>query len=129
MNDVGSLGVSSDVLLTAMERVHDAVLDGRPADAIATLLDHLARLCSEHFATEVRVLRRYGYTHLDARLVMHARVLSKIPGMRERICAGREETAGIVDLLQTLRVLTGKAGVYPGAPRYHDSASMLPAAY
>jgi hemerythrin len=67
-----------DVLLLAMDRVQDAILEQRGADQIAPLLDDLGRLCAEHFATEERVLRRYGYKHVSARSAMHARLLKKI---------------------------------------------------
>lgn len=102
MSDWDSFGGGSNVLLTAMERVHIAIVDRRGADVIVVLLDDLARLCSEHFATGERVLRRYGYINLEARLEIPGRLLERIPGLQARIRAGQDENGGIVDLLRSL---------------------------
>jgi hemerythrin len=102
MRNCDSSGGGRDILLTAMDRTCDAVLNRRGADVIASLLDDLSRFSAEHFATEARVLRRYGYAHAAARLAMHARLLEKIPDLQDRIRAGEAETAGIMNLLHSL---------------------------
>jgi hemerythrin len=107
MRDCDSSGGGRDILLTAMDRVHDAVLDRRGADVIAPLLDDLARFCAEHFATEERVLRRYGYRHVDARSATHARLLKRIPDLQKRIRSGERKSAGIMNLLHSLSEQAG----------------------
>jgi hemerythrin-like metal-binding protein len=107
MRDCDSSGSGRDILLTAMDRVSDAVLKRRGADVMAPLLDDLARLSAEHFATEERVLRRYGYTDLEARSAMHARLLKRIPDLQKRIRSGQRKSAGIANLLQSLSEQAG----------------------
>jgi hemerythrin-like metal-binding protein len=96
-----------DVLLTAMDRVQNAILDHCGADVVAPLLDDLARLCAEHFATEERVLRRYGYQHVDARSAMHARLLKRIPDLQRRIRSGSGKGPGITRFLHSLSQQAG----------------------
>lgn len=122
MEDGDLSGGGRDILLTAMDRVRDAVRDHQSADIIAPLLASLARFCAEHFAVEERVLRRYGYTQVDARLAMHARLLERIPDLQDRIRSGGEETAGILNLLHSLWEHAGyqqrsAALVNPRSPR------------
>jgi len=102
MKDDESSGDGRDLLLTAMDRVRDAILGNREADVIASLLDDLARFSAEHFATEERVLRRYGYRHVNGRLAKHARLLMKIPDLQNRIRSGQRKKAGVTSLLHSL---------------------------
>ena len=91
-----------DVLLTAMDRVHAAIADRRGPDVIAALLDDLARLSAEHFATEERVLRRYGYTHLDARSARHTRLLDQAAALQQRLRSGERKGPHVSRFLHSL---------------------------
>jgi hemerythrin len=113
-----------------MERVYEAVLDRRSPDVIALLLNSLVRLCAEHFATEERVLRRYGYSHADARAAMHTLLLERIPDLQTCVPAGGNGMAPVVEFLHSLCEEAGYgSGAYPGRSRSNGSGGVLLVSY
>ena len=97
----------SDVLLAAMERLHDAVANRRGPDVIGPLLDDVARLSAEHFATEERVLRRYGYRQAGKRSAQHARLLRKVPNLQQDLLEGKRKGPGVTRFLYSLSQQAG----------------------
>ena len=107
MRDCDSSGYGRDVLLTAIERVYEAVAGRDSPDVIGPLLNHLTRLCAVHFATEESVLQRYGYRDAGTRSAIHALLLERIPDLRAEVRTGEEEMSGIVRFLHNLREEAG----------------------
>jgi len=91
-----------DVLRTTLSRVQEAARNGASPDILAPMLNDLIRLSAEHFATEERVLRRYGYKHARARAARHARLLRRTPDLRARLSRGEQTPSDLLDFLRSL---------------------------
>jgi len=122
MRDCDSSHGVPDILPTALERVHIAVRDRRGPEVITPLLNAAVSLCAEHFATEERVLRRYGFSHVHARAAMHALLLERTPGVRARLLAGEQDMTAVVDFLHSLLEEAGYgSAAHPGRSRSDHS--------
>jgi len=113
-----------------MNRVEDAVLGHRNPEEIGPLLDDLARFCSEHFATEERVLRRYGYANTRIRLARRMRLLARIPAVQQQLRPDQERDIAVHRLLHSLKRQAGyvRRVIHPGN-KYHDSNGPLLPSY
>jgi len=90
-----------DVIVRVMAQVEKAVADRRGAEVVAPLLSVLAEYSQEHFAARERVLRRYGYGHVDS--LRQKRMLDRFAVLQERLCRGSSrDRAQVVGFLRRL---------------------------
>ncbi len=90
-----------------MDRVEDAVLCRCGVEIIGPLLEDLARYCGEHFATEERVLRRYGYADAGERSALGTRLVEQIPAVQASLGDGGNEPSDLLNLLHSLEEQAG----------------------
>jgi len=89
-----------DIIVKAMNGLHNAVLEGKGPQVIVPLVNLLARFCAEHFANEEGVMRDLGYEGVEAHAAAHERILRGIIELQSRSAGDTLPT--IVDTMDLL---------------------------
>lgn len=76
-------------LIDTLNRLHDAMLNGRGAEKAASIVDELGEYAQHHFATEERLMKKTGYPEIDSHHAEHQAFLEKLKQFREHIAAGK----------------------------------------
>lgn len=69
-------------LITTINKLHDAMLDGRGADQAQSILEELAEYAQNHFATEEALMKKTAYLELDSHRAEHRVFLQKVEQFR-----------------------------------------------
>lgn len=83
-------------LIDLVNRIHDALEGGRPADEVEEVFGDLFRAISSHFALEEKFMREHGYDRLTEHKSEHEHLLDEL---RDIMDDYREGRAGPADRL------------------------------
>ena len=81
-------------LIDLVNRIHDALEDGRPADEVEEVFGDLFRAISAHFALEEKFMREHGYDQLRQHKGEHEHLLDELREIMDDYRAGRAGPAG-----------------------------------
>src|ERR1700758_4288026 len=76
-------------LITTLNALHDAMLNGQGAERAQSILEELGQYAQQHFSTEEVLMERTGYPQLDSHRAEHQSFLEKVEQFREDIVAGK----------------------------------------
>lgn len=65
-------------LIELVNRVHEALTSGQPADEVSRIFGDLFRAISAHFALEERFMGAHGYDHRAVHKADHERLLDEL---------------------------------------------------
>ncbi len=85
-------------LIDLVNRIHDVIEGGRPADEVEEAFGDLFRAISSHFALEERFMREHGYDQFREHKAEHEELLDEL---RDIMDDYREGRAGPADRLTT----------------------------
>jgi hemerythrin len=88
-------------IISAINRLAEAMEDGRTGQMIAGILEDLADYSRTHFSAEEAMLVRYGYPALTEHRQQHEAYIVKIQEFKNRLRGGEEQLSlKILDFLK-----------------------------
>jgi hemerythrin len=87
--------------LKMLDRLHEAMIRGRGARVVVSILDQLSEFYPAYFSQEEALLASAGYPDLEQHRRMHESLLNQLAELRFR--AGRGHLAITYDTMQTMR--------------------------
>lgn len=88
--DITSIDQQHKKLVDFINELHDAMRDGKGADALGKVLRGLVDYTKTHFAAEEKLMKEHGYGDFAAHLDQHKDLLKKV----EEIADKFEKTKG-----------------------------------
>lgn len=86
---IGSIDQQHQQLFEAVNRLHEAYVQGDPLPEIQKALDFLLQYTVEHFRAEEDHMERLGYPGFAAHAVEHARLFDQVAVLKTRFDSGR----------------------------------------
>lgn len=98
--EVGHAQIDAEhrTLVDALNRLHDAVAEGRGDEEVLAVLSFLRDYTVTHFRSEEALMITHRYPGLAAHLAAHARLVTRVSELMADLRAGRAE---VVEAVQT----------------------------
>ena len=80
-------------LVTLVNELHEAVLDGQSTDVLAKILQSLFSYTQEHFQREELLMEHIQYADIVAHKAMHKKLIDQVLVLQEAFARGRSEVA------------------------------------
>ena len=76
-------------LVSMLNELHDAMLNGKGRDVLSQILDGLAEYTVTHFATEENLMKKYNYPGYVNHKTEHDRFVEKVSEFKEKLSQGQ----------------------------------------
>lgn len=76
-------------LVSMLNELHDAMLNGKGRDVLSQILDGLAEYTVTHFATEENLMKKYNYPGYVNHKAEHDRFVEKVSEFKEKLSQGQ----------------------------------------
>lgn len=99
--NVGEVDNQHKKLVSLINRLHEAMGQGKSKEVLAAILAELVNYTKIHFAYEERLMQTHGYPDLAAHKLQHDRLTSQVMEFAQEFSAGR--TMLSIDLMHFLK--------------------------
>ncbi len=72
-------------LVDMLNELHDAMQQGKGADALEQILNNMAEYTVVHFKDEEALMKKYGYPRYEEHKALHDAFVEKVAGFQEQL--------------------------------------------
>lgn len=94
--EIPTIDEQHKTLVELINKLHDARLAGKGADALGLILTELIRYTQTHFAHEERLMRLYNYPDYEGHKKLHNDLVGKVLEVKSKFDAGEKALSGEV---------------------------------
>jgi hemerythrin len=97
---VKSLDEQHKMLVSLINKLHDAMAAGKGHEVVGRVLDDLLDYTRKHFSHEEGMMRRHEYPDLANHARIHAEMVAKVVDLRTKVSGGTKLTLEVMNFLK-----------------------------